>query len=64
MQIRDKSGTLLHDSEQLHDLSDLDLHNAVLEGLTFEGAHFEYTNLECGNLRSGDLYWASFLSAN
>jgi len=64
MEIRNKSGVLLHEAKRFRDLSDLDLRDAVLEGFTLQGAHFDYTNLEGANLRGCDLYWASFLGAN
>jgi uncharacterized protein YjbI with pentapeptide repeats len=62
--IRDKKGALLHEADRFHDLSDLKLRNAVLDGLTLQGVHFEHANLDGATLKNCELYWATFYCAN
>jgi uncharacterized protein YjbI with pentapeptide repeats len=51
MEIRNTSGVVLYEAKHIRDLSDVDLREAVLEGMKLQGVHFEFGNLEGALLR-------------
>src|SRR5215472_11188738 len=64
MQIKNREGRVIHESAQFKQYCELDLRDAVFEGLALEGAHFDDSNLQSANFREADLYWANFFLAN
>ena len=65
MEIKNKQGVLIHSGPVgPTGFADLDLRDAVFEGMVLQGAHFYDANLEGANFRGVDLYWGSFFLAN
>lgn len=55
MSIKNGEGRVTHEGDRSKQLCDLDLRNAVFEGLALEEAHLDDSNLEGANLR-GPIY--------
>jgi uncharacterized protein YjbI with pentapeptide repeats len=64
MQIKNREGRVIHEGDRSKQYCDLDLRNAVFEGLTLQPAHFDDSNLEGATFRGADLYWGNFFLAN
>jgi uncharacterized protein YjbI with pentapeptide repeats len=62
MQIKNREGRVIHEGDRSKQYCDLDLRNAVFEGLTLQAAHFDDSNLEGATFRGADLYWGNFFS--